>query len=59
MEYQHELWCSYYYKYDNLEGGAEDEDEDAVNFSRGDAESTNGGMLLGQAIDISSHTSDA
>ena len=35
MEYQRELWRSHYYEYYNLEGGAEDEDEDAVDFSRG------------------------
>ena len=43
VEYQRELWRSHYYEYYNLEGGAEDEDEDVVDFSRGDAESTNGG----------------
>ena len=61
VEYQSELWHIHYYEYHNLEGGAEDEDEDedAVDFSRGDAESTNGGMLPGQVIDVSSHTSDA
>ena len=57
VEYQRELWRSHYYEYYNLEGGAED--EDAVDFSRGDAESTNGGMSPGQVIDVSSHTSDA
>ena len=57
VEYQSELWRSHYYEYYNLEGGAED--EDTVNFSRGDAESTNGGMSPGQVIDISSHTGDA
>ncbi|XP_073365839.1 uncharacterized protein [Aegilops tauschii subsp. strangulata] len=46
VEYQRELWRSHYYEYYNLKGGAEDEDEDAVDFSRGDAESTNGGMSL-------------
>ena len=35
VQYQHEIWHSHYYKYYNLEGGAEDEDEDAVDFSRG------------------------
>ena len=37
MEYQRELWRNHYYEYYNLEGGAEDEDEDedAVNFSKG------------------------
>ena len=35
VEYQHELWRGHYYEYYNLEGGAEDEDEDAVDFSRG------------------------
>ena len=56
VEYQRELWRNHYYKYYNLEGGAEDEDEDVVYFSRGDAESTNGLMSPGQVIDISSHT---
>mgnify|MGYP005841443363 FL=1 len=61
VEYQRELWRSHYYQYYNLEGVAEDEDEDedAVDFSRGDAESTNGGMSPGQVIDVSSHTGDA
>ena len=59
VEYQRELWRSHYYEYYNLEGGTEDEDEDAVDFSRGDAESTNGGMSPGQVIDVSSHTGDA
>ena len=59
VEYQCELWCSHYYEYYNLEGGAKDEDEDAVDFSRGDTESTNGGMSPGQVIDVSSHTGDA
>ena len=54
VEYQRELWRNEYY---NLEGGAED--EDAVDFSKGDAESTNGGMSPGQVIDVSSHTGDA
>ena len=57
VEYQRELCRSHYYEYYNLEGGAED--EDAVDFSRGDVESTNGGMSPGQVIDISSHTGDA
>ena len=35
MEYQRELWRSHYYEYYNLEGGAEDEDEDTTDFSRG------------------------
>ena len=35
VEYQRELWRSQYYEYYNLEGGAEDEDEDTVDFSRG------------------------
>ena len=39
MEYQREFWRSHYYEYSNLEGGAEEEDEDkdedAVDFSRG------------------------
>ena len=35
VEYQRELWRSHYYEYYNLEGGAEDEDEDMVDFSRG------------------------
>ena len=30
VKYQHELWCSHYYEYYNLEASAEDEDEDAV-----------------------------
>ena len=61
VEYQRELWRSHYYEYYNLEGGAEDEDEDedAVDFSRGDTESTNGGMSPGRVIDVSSHTGDA
>ena len=61
VEYQRELWRNHYYEYYNLEGGAEDEveDEDAVDFSRGHAESTNGGMSPGQVIDVSSHTGDA
>ena len=59
MEYQHELWSSHYYEYYNLKGSAEDEDEDTVDFSRGDAESTNGSMSPAQVIDVSSHTGDA
>ena len=61
VEYQRELWRSHYYEYYNLEGGAEDADEDeyAINFYRGGAESTNGGMSLEQVIDVSSHTGDA
>ena len=35
VEYQRELWRSHYYEHYNLEGGAKDEDEDAVDFSRG------------------------
>ena len=35
VEYQREFWRSHYYEYYNLEGGAEDEDVDAVDFSRG------------------------
>ena len=37
VEYQRELWRSHNYEYYNLEGGAEDEDEDqdAVDFSWG------------------------
>ena len=35
VEYQRELWRNHYYEYYNLEGGAENEDEDAVDFSRG------------------------
>ncbi|KAI5016251.1 hypothetical protein ZWY2020_006102 [Hordeum vulgare] len=56
VECQRELWCSHYYKYYNLEGGAHDEDEDndAVDFSRGDAQSTHDDMSPGQVIDISS-----
>ena len=59
VEYQRELWRSHYHVYYNLEGGTEDEDANAVDFSRGDAESTNGGMSPGQVIDVSSHTGDA
>ena len=59
MEYQCKLWRSHYYEYYNLEGGAKDKDEDAADFSMGDAESTNGGMSPGQVIDVSSHTGDA
>ena len=61
VEYQRELWRNHYYEYYNLEGGTKDEDkdEDAVDFSRGDAESTNGGTSPGQVIDISSHTGDS
>ena len=59
VEYQRELWHNHYYEYYNLEGGVMDEDEDAVNFSRGDVESTNGDMSPGQVINVSSHTSDA
>ena len=59
MEYQRELWRSHYYEYYNLEGGAEDEDEDTFDFSRGDVEPSNGGMSPVQIIDVSSHTSDA
>ena len=59
VEYQHELWRNQYYEYYNLEGGVMDEDEDAVNFSRGDVESTNGDILPGQVIDVSSHIGDA
>ncbi|KAI4987826.1 hypothetical protein ZWY2020_028584 [Hordeum vulgare] len=46
MEEQCNLWCSHYYEYYNLEGSAEeeDEDDDAVDFSRGDVQSTSGGM---------------
>ena len=35
VEYQCELWRSHYYESYNLEGGTEDKDEDAVDFSRG------------------------
>ncbi|KAE8779986.1 DNA-directed RNA polymerase II subunit RPB1 [Hordeum vulgare] len=61
MEYQRELWRSHYYDYYNLEGGVEDEDKDdnADDFSRGDAQSTNCGMSRGQVIDISCYTSEA
>ena len=63
VEYQRELWRSHYYENYHLEGGADDEDKDkdkdAVDFSRGDAESTNGGMSPGQVIDGSSHTGAA
>ena len=34
VEYQREPWRSHYYDYYNLEGGAEDEDKDADDFSR-------------------------
>ena len=57
VEYQCELWRSQYYEYYNLEGGTED--DDAVNFSTGNAESANGGMSPGQVIDVSSHTGGA
>ena len=59
MEYQCELWRSHYYEHYNLEGGTEDKDDIAVDFSRGDAESTNGSMSPAQVIDVSSHTGDA
>ena len=59
VEYQRELLCGHYYEYYNLEGGTEDEDEDAVDISMGDAASTNGGTSPGQVIDVSSHTGDA
>ena len=59
VEYQRELWRGHYYEYYNLEGGAEDEDEDVVDFSLGDAESTSSGMSQGQVIDISSYTGEA
>ena len=35
VEYQRELWCSHYYECYDFEGGAEVEDKDAVDFSRG------------------------
>ena len=35
VEYQRELWRNHHYEYYNLEGGAEDEDKDIVDFSRG------------------------
>ena len=35
VEYQRELWRSHYYEYYNLDGDAEDEDDDAIEFSRG------------------------
>ena len=57
--YQRDLWRSHYYEYYNLEGGAEDEDEEAVEFSRGYTESTNGGMPPGQVTNVSSHTGNA
>ena len=41
------------------EDGTEDEAEDADNSSRGDAESTNGGISPVQVINVSSHTDDA
>jgi hypothetical protein len=61
VEYQRELWRRHYYEYYNLEGNAEDKDEDnaTVEFSLGDAESTNGGMLSGQVVDISSYPGEA
>jgi hypothetical protein len=59
VEYQRELWRRHYYEYYNLEGGAEDEDDDTVDFSLRDAESTSGGMSPGQVIDISSYTGEA
>ncbi|KAE8811857.1 DNA-directed RNA polymerase II subunit RPB1 [Hordeum vulgare] len=60
MEYQCEIWRSHYYEYSNLDGGAKDEeeDDDAVDFCRGDAWSTNGGMSPRQVIDVSSYTSE-
>ena len=61
VEYQRKLWRSHYYKYYNLEGGTEDEDEDedAIDFSRGDTESANDDISPGQVINVSSHISDA
>ena len=47
MEYQRELWGSHYYEYYNLEGGAEDGDDHADDFSLGDVESTNGSLSPG------------
>ena len=35
VEYQCKLRRSHYYEYYNLEGGAEDKDEDAADFGRG------------------------
>ena len=35
MECQCKLWRNHYYEYYNPEGNTEDEDEDAVDFSRG------------------------
>ena len=55
VEYQRELWRIHYYEYYNIEGGS----EDAVDFSRGDMESTNGSMSPGKVIGVSSHTGDA
>ncbi|KAI4996851.1 hypothetical protein ZWY2020_052194 [Hordeum vulgare] len=50
VEYQHELWRIHYYEYYNLEGGTKDEDkdDDMVDFSPGDTQSTNDGMSPGQ-----------
>ena len=59
VEYYRELWRNHYYEYYNVEGGANDKDKDTLDFSRGDGESTNGGMLPGQVIGVSSHTGDA
>ncbi|KAI4966536.1 hypothetical protein ZWY2020_040564 [Hordeum vulgare] len=61
VEYQRKLSCSHYYEYYNLEGGVEDEDDDdgVVDFSRGEALFTNGDMLPGEFINISSYTGEA
>lgn len=64
VEYQPELWRRPYYKYYNDEGDAddegdaEDEDHAVVEFSLGDTESTNGRILPGQIVNISSYTSE-
>ena len=57
MEYQRELWRRHYYEYYHLED--EYEDDDAVELSMGDTECTNGGMLPGQVVNVSSYTGEA
>ncbi|KAI4974859.1 hypothetical protein ZWY2020_048466 [Hordeum vulgare] len=61
VEDQRKLLRSHYYDYYYLVGSAEDEyeDGDAVNFSRGDVQSTNDGMSPRQFIDVSSYTDEA
>ncbi|KAE8786248.1 DNA-directed RNA polymerase II subunit RPB1 [Hordeum vulgare] len=61
VEYQRKLWCSHYYEYYNLEGGANDEDKDndSINFRTWDVQSCNGGISLGQVIDFSCYISEA